>query len=59
MYMTKSGKKSKDPLRILSHGKGFHFYTAVGDYCGVTVHSLEYVLKAYFFILKGEIFRIG
>jgi len=53
--MTKSGKKSKDPLRILSHGKGFHFYTAVGDYCGVTVHSLEEFADAIQYVCSESI----
>ena len=53
--MTKSGKKSKDPLRILPHAKGFHFYTAVGDYCGVTVHSLEEFADAIQYVCSESI----
>ena len=41
MYMVKSDDKSKNSLRVVPHAQGFHFYTAVGDYCGVSVHSLE------------------
>ena len=39
--MVKSSDKTKNPLRIVPDAQGFHFYTAVGDYCGVSVHSLE------------------
>ena len=28
-------------MRVVPHPQGFHFYTAVGDYCGVSAHSLE------------------
>ena len=39
--MVKGGNKIKDPLRVVPDALGFHFYMAVGDYCGVSVHSLE------------------
>ena len=39
--MVKSGNKTKNPLRVVPDAIGFHFYVAVGDYCGVSVHSLE------------------
>jgi len=39
--MVRSSNATKNPLRIISHAKGFHFYTAIGDYCGVSAHSLE------------------
>jgi hypothetical protein len=39
--MVKSSNKTKNPLRVIPDDQGFHFYTAVGDYCGVSVHSLE------------------
>jgi hypothetical protein len=39
--MVKGGNKIKNPLRVVSDALGFHFYVAVGDYCGVSVHSLE------------------
>ena len=39
--MVKSYNETKDPLRVVPHAQGFHFYTAVGNYCGVSAHSLE------------------
>ena len=39
--MVKSNNETKNPLRVVPDAKGFHFYTGVGDYCGVSVHSLE------------------
>jgi alpha-amylase len=36
-----SSNKKRDPLRVVAHAQGFHFYTAIGDYCGVSAHSLE------------------
>ena len=39
--MAKSNNETKNPLRVVPDAKGFHFYTGVGDYCGVSVHSLE------------------
>ncbi len=39
--MVESSNKTKNPLRVVPDAQGFHFYTAVGDYCGVSVHSLE------------------
>ena len=39
--MVKSNNEAKNPLRVVPDAKGFHFYTGVGDYCGVSVHSLE------------------
>jgi hypothetical protein len=39
--MVKNCNEAKDPLRGVSNPKGFHFYTAIGDYCGVSTHSLE------------------
>ena len=39
--MVKSCNEAKDPLRVVPHDQGFHFYTTIGDYCGVTACSLE------------------
>jgi hypothetical protein len=39
--MVKGGNKIKNHLRVVPDALGFHFYMAVGDYCGVSVHSLE------------------
>jgi hypothetical protein len=39
--MVKSSNETKNPLRVVPRAQGFHFYTAVGDYCGVSVHRLE------------------
>jgi hypothetical protein len=39
--MVKSSNKTKNPLRVVPGALGFHFYMAVGDYCGVSVYSLE------------------
>ena len=39
--MVKSGNENKDSLPIVQHDQGFHFYVTVGDYCGVSVYSLE------------------
>ena len=41
VHMVKSSNDTKNPLHIVSHAKGFHFYMAIGDYCGVSVYSLE------------------
>ena len=53
--MGESTDKTKDPLRITSHAKGFHFYTAVGDYCGVSVHSLEEFADALQYVCSEAI----
>jgi hypothetical protein len=53
--MVKSSNETKDPLRIISHAEGFHFYTAVGDYCGVSVHSLEEFADALQYVCSDAI----
>jgi len=53
--MVKSINKTKDPLRVVPHAKGFHFYTAVGDYCGVSVHSLEEFVDALQYVCSEAI----
>ena len=53
--MVKSTNKTKDAMRIISHAKGFHFYTAVGDYCGVSVHSLEEFADALQYVCSEAI----
>lgn len=44
--MVKSCNETKDPLRGVPHAQGFHFYTAIGDYCGITSTSLEELANA-------------
>jgi hypothetical protein len=39
--MVKSCNETKDPLRVVPQAQGFHFYTAIGNYCGVSACSLE------------------
>jgi hypothetical protein len=53
--MVKSDNKIKNPLRVVSHAQGFHFYTAVGDYCGVSVHSLEEFADALQYVCSEAI----
>ncbi|GAH86094.1 unnamed protein product [marine sediment metagenome] len=53
--MVESSNEAKDLLRIVPHAKGFHFYTAVGDYCGVSVHSLEEFADAVQYVCSEAI----
>jgi hypothetical protein len=53
--MVKSGNDTKNPLRIIQHDQVFHFYTAVGDYCGVSVHSLEEFADALQYVCSEAI----
>jgi hypothetical protein len=53
--MADSCKELKDPLRIVPHSQGFHFYTAVGDYCGVTAHSLEEFANALQYVCSESV----
>jgi hypothetical protein len=53
--MVKSDNKIKNPLRVVPHAQGFHFYTAVGDYCGVSVHSLEEFADALQYVCSEAI----
>jgi hypothetical protein len=53
--MVKSSNETKDPLRVVPHAQGFHFYTAVGDYCGVSVHSLEEFADALQYVCSEAI----
>jgi len=39
--MVRSYEKNSNPLRVLPQSQGFHFFIAVGHYCGVTSNSLE------------------
>jgi len=39
--MGRSYEKNSNPLRVLPQSQGFHFFIAVGHYCGVTSNSLE------------------
>jgi hypothetical protein len=42
-------------LRVIPDAFGFHFYTAVGDYCGVSVHSLEEFADALQYVCSEAI----
>ena len=53
--MVKSNSETKNPLRIVPDVKGFHFYTGVGDYCGVSVHSLEAFADALQYVCSEAI----
>jgi hypothetical protein len=53
--MVKSSNEIKNPLRVVPHAQGFHFYTAVGDYCGVSVHSLEEFADALQYVCSEAI----
>jgi len=53
--MVKSNNETKDSLRIIPPAQGFHFYTAVGDYCGVSVHSLEEFADALQYVCSEAI----
>jgi hypothetical protein len=53
--MVKGGIKTKNPLRVVPDALGFNFYTAVGDCCGVSVHSLEEFADALQYICSEAI----
>jgi hypothetical protein len=53
--MVKSSKRAKNSLRAVPHAQGFHFYTAVGDYCGVSAHSLEEFADALQYVCSEAI----
>jgi len=53
--MVKSGNETKNPLRVVPHAQGFHFYTAVGDYCGVSACSLEEFANAIQYVCSEAI----
>jgi hypothetical protein len=53
--MVKSSNETKNPLRVVPQAQGFHFYTAVGDYCGVSVHSLEEFADALQYVCSEAI----
>ena len=44
--MVKSSNETKDPLRVVPHAQGFHFYRAIGCCIGVTSTSLEELADA-------------
>jgi hypothetical protein len=53
--MVKSCNETKDPLRVVPHARGFHFYMAVGDYCGVRACSLEEFADALQYVCSEAI----
>jgi hypothetical protein len=54
-YMVKSGNKTRNPLRVVPDALGFHFYMPAGDYCGVSVHSLEEFADALQYVCSEAI----
>jgi hypothetical protein len=53
--LVKSSNETKNPLRVVLHAHGFHFYTAVGDYCGVSAYSLEELANALQYVCSAAI----
>ena len=53
--MVKSCNETKDPLRIVPNAQSFHFYTAIGDYCGVSAHNLEEFADALQYVCSEAI----
>jgi hypothetical protein len=52
--IVKNGNET-NPLRVVPDAQGFHFYTAVGDYCGVSAHSLEEFANALQYVCSEAI----
>lgn len=50
-----SSNKKRDPLRAVPHAQGFHFCTAISDYCGVSAHSLEEFADALRYVCSDAI----
>ena len=53
--MVKSCNEIKDPLRIVPQDRGFRFFTGIGDYCGVSVCSLEEFADALQYVCSEAI----
>ena len=53
--MVMSRNENKNPLRVVPYNKGFHFYTAVGNYCGITSTSLEDFVNALKYLCSEAI----
>ncbi len=53
--MVKSCNEKIDPLRVVPHPQAFHFYMAIGDYCGVSAHSLEEFADALQYVCSDAI----
>jgi len=53
--MVKSGNIAKNPLRVVPDASSFHFYMAIGDYCGVSAHSLEEFADALQYVCSEAI----
>ena len=53
--MVESGAEIQNPLRVVSDALGFHFYMSVGDYCGVSVRSLEEFADALRYVCSESI----
>jgi hypothetical protein len=53
--ITNKSNKNRNPLRVVPHDQGFHFYISIGDYCGVTAHSLEEFVSALQYVCSESI----
>jgi hypothetical protein len=53
--MVRSNNKARNPLRVVPHAQGFHFYTTVGHYCGVSACSLEEFANALQYVCSEAI----
>jgi hypothetical protein len=53
--MVKSYNENTNLLRVVPHSQGFHFYTAIGDYCGVSAYSLEEFADALQYVCSEAI----
>jgi hypothetical protein len=53
--LVKGDNKTKNSLRVVPDALGFHFYMAFGDYCGVSVHSLEEFADALQYVCSEAI----
>lgn len=56
--MVKYCNEDKDPLRVVPYAQGFHFYTDVGNPCGVTSTSLdEFATSLQYVCSKAIVFH--
>jgi hypothetical protein len=53
--MAKKYREVSDPLRVVPYAQGFHFYTAIGHYCGVTSTSLEEFANALQYVCSEAV----
>ena len=58
--IVKSNDEARNPLRIVPQAQGFHFYIAIGHYCGVSSCSLEEFADALQYVCSEAIvFHFG